>query len=476
MANTERWDVFEFELTGSDKGNPFLDVEFSATFSQGHRNIDVEGFYDGGGIYKVRFMPDTTGEWRYLTRSNLDGLNGKTGSFMCADPGAQNHGPVRVDQGTRFKYEDGTNYVAVGTTCYVWNHQGDSRERQTLETLRSAPFNKMRMCVFPKHYDFNKNEPEHYPFEGTPLGEWDYDRFNPEFFRHLEARIYGLMEQGIEADLILFHPYDRWGFAKMRAEVDDRYLKYLVSRLAAFRNIWWSFANEFDLMKEKSMADWDRYFRIVQQHDHVQHLRSIHNCRGFYDHGKPWVTHCSVQHHELGRVGEWIDLYKKPVVVDECGYEGDIWHDWGNLTAKELSDRFWTGFALGGYVGHGETYCHPQDILWWSRGGELHGESPIRIKFLREVIEAAPSKGLGRTGLRGERRTIGLDGQYYLCYHGERQPKYKNYGLPQDREFRAEIIETWEMTITPVDGTFSGDTRIELPGKPYIAVKFTAVD
>ena len=476
MTNTERWGLFEVELTGPDKGNPFLDVVVSATFSLGHRSIEVEGFYDGGGSYKIRFMPDTVGEWKYVTTSTHNELDGKSASFTCVEPGAGNHGPVRVEQGTRFAYEDGTSYSPVGTTCYVWNHQGDAMEKQTLETLRSAPFNKMRMCVFPKHYDFNKNEPEHYPFEGAPLDRWDYERFNPEFFRHLEAQIVGLMEQGIEADLILFHPYDRWGFSKMTSESDDRYLRYLVSRLAAFRNIWWSFANEYDLMKEKVMADWDRYFKIMQQYDHVQHLRSIHNCRGFYDHGKPWVTHCSVQHHDLGRVAEWVGLYKKPVVVDECGYEGNIHHDWGNLTPRELSDRFWTGFALGGYVGHGETYCHPSDILWWSRGGQLHGESPERIGFLRQIIEAAPQHGLSQRTIGREQRSIGVEGKYYLCYHGERQPKYKKYRLPEGTRFAAEIIDTWEMTITPVAGTHSGDTQIDLPGKPYIAVRFAAAE
>ena len=41
----------------------------------------------------------------------------------------------------------------------------DALEEQTLETLKTAGFNKMRMCVFPKDYIFNKNEPVHYPFE-----------------------------------------------------------------------------------------------------------------------------------------------------------------------------------------------------------------------------------------------------------------------------------------------------------------------
>ncbi len=60
-------------------------------------------------------------------------------------------------------------------------------------------------------------------------------------------------------------------------------------------------ANEYDLMENKSIADWDRFFRIVQESDPYQHLRSIHNCRGFYDHSKPWVTHQSVQHSDLER-------------------------------------------------------------------------------------------------------------------------------------------------------------------------------
>ena len=110
----------------------------------------------------------------------------------------------------------------------------------------------------------------------------------------------------------------------MDAKQDDRYLRYVVARLAAFRNVWWSMANEFDLMDDKSTADWDRFFRVVQKSDPYQHLRSIHNCRGFYDHAKPWVTHQSIQHRDLTQTNVWRAQANKPVVVDECAYEGDI--------------------------------------------------------------------------------------------------------------------------------------------------------
>ena len=62
-----------------------------------------------------------------------------------------------------------------------------------------------------------------------------------------------------------------------------------------------------------------------------------------------------------------------------------------------------------------------------------------------------------------------------LCYHRERQPSWKTYQLPENGTYRAEIIDTWEMVVTPVEGTFSGRSRVELPGKPYVAVRFTPV-
>lgn len=469
MTEIERWDIFELTLQGPQAGNPFMDVDLSATFTFGHRKVTVDGFYDGEGTYKVRFMPDTLGEWRYSTRSTVAALDQRQGTFTCVAPGPGNHGPVRVVDTYHFAYEDGTPHFSVGTTCYVWNHQGDELEEQTLQTLKTAPFNKMRMCVFPKHYVYNQNEPPYHAFERTETGEWDFTRFNPAFFQHLEQRVGDLRDLGIEADLILFHPYDRWGYSEMPAEVDDRYLRYIVARLSAYRNIWWSMANEFDLMKTKTMLDWDRFFKIVQENDPYQHLRSVHNCVTFYDHSKPWVTHCSIQRHEIERVSEWRELYRKPVVVDECAYEGNIPNNWGNITAEEMVHRFWAGFSRGGYVGHGETYVHPEDILWWSKGGVLHGDSPARIAFLRKIMEEGPQ--IGPSGSYWDLNQAGHGDDYRLVYLGIHRPIAKDIELPAGNSYSIEVIDTWEMTITPLEGTFSGKVRVPLPGKPYIALR-----
>jgi Protein of unknown function (DUF4038) len=108
---------------------------------------------------------------------------------------------------------------------------------------------------------------------------FDFERFDPTFFGHLEDRIRQLGEQEVEADLILFHPYDRWGFATMSAEEDERYLRYVVARLAAYRNIWWSMANEYDLVFGKSIDRWDQLLAVLQECDVYAHLRSIESGR-----------------------------------------------------------------------------------------------------------------------------------------------------------------------------------------------------
>lgn len=475
----EKWGVFELTFHGPDHGNPFVDVSLSAEFSFEGRTLQTSGFYDGEGVYRIRFMPDAEGIWTYRTRSTARSLDGIEGQFVCSPPLAGNHGPVRVKNTFHFAYEDGTRYIPVGTTCYAWSHQGNELEEQTLESLKTSPFNKMRMCIFPKSYQFNTNEPVLYPYEGSMEEGWDYTRFNPEFFRHLEKRIADLGKLGIEADLILFHPYDRWGFSEMKKTADDRYLRYVVARLSAYRNVWWSLANEYDLMWAKAEEDWERFANIIAENDPYHHLISIHNCLKFYDYSRPWVTHCSIQRIDVYKTAEntneWREQWKKPVVIDECAYEGDIDQGWGNIAGEEMVRRFWEGAVRGGYVGHGETYMHPEDILWWSKGGKLHGSSPKRIAFLRKIMEEGPAEGLNPLQSDWDAPCAGVADEFYLFYYGFNRPRYRNYSMKPGIRYKVEVIDTWNMTVEEKEGTYEGAFRIELPGKPFMAVRMTKI-
>lgn len=494
----ERWGTIEFTFAGPATGNPFIDVELSAVFRQGGREIPVAGFYDGDGAYKIRFMPDTVGAWTYETRSNAPALNAKRGDFTAVAPAAGNHGPVSVRNTFHFGYGDGTPYWQVGTTSYAWTHQSAQLQEQTLKTLAAAPFNKIRMAIFPNNDD--QVAGQHFPFAGKPPHGWDFTRFDPVFFRNLEQRVAQLRVLGIEADLILFHPYDkgRWGFDRMPAVVDDRYLRYVVARLSAYRNVWWSMANEYDFLTEKKTDDWDRFFRIVQASDPYNHLRSIHNAFRFYDHNKPWVTHVSVQHgaatEDPERAILFRDVYNKPVVFDEVKYEGNWTKRWGQLTPEEMVLRFWNGAVAGTYVGHSEIYTDTsgKGEIWLGKGGVLRGQSAARLAFFRKILADSPSEGLEPIDKWQEYPFAGKHGEYYLGYFNRQQPTSWPFalfktGLKDGMRFKVEVIDTWNMTVTPVDGVFEikkqddymyadKDGRsVALPGRPYMALRIVRV-
>lgn len=503
--SVEQWGLFELSLNGPTNGNPFTDVKFSARFWQRQHETEANGFYDGNGIYRARFMPQKQGEWHYLTVSSSPELDGKTGTFIVTEPSKNNHGPVHVANTYHFAYADGTPYKELGTTCYVWHLQNEALQEETLKTLASSPFNKLRFCVFPKRYQWNTNEPILYPFEGNPAAtNWDFTRFNPAYFQHLEQRVADLQKLGIEADVILFHPYDggHWGFDRMPADADDRYLHYVVARLAAYRNIWWSLANEWDFMKEKKESDFVRFGEIVSHNDPYHHLLSIHNGSLLFNHTLPWITHASIQNgsavEDPGRAELYRDVYRKPVVYDEVKYEGNIESRWGQLSPEELVFRFWNGTVAGTYVGHGETYKSDDQVLWWSKGGVLKGQSPARLAFLKKVLDDAPPEGIEPADRWQHPEYGGRAPDYYLVYLGKQTPTEWEFQLPKSPQgkgkppaegmkFKVDVLDTWNMTVTPVDGLFTLTKRdnyfyadkdgrnVPLPGKPYMAIRIKRI-
>ena len=470
----ERWGIFEVELKQQGEyENPFRQVFLKGTFRCGETTIVCHGFYDGGKTWKIRVMPTVVGRWSYRTESNDPGLAGKTGAFRCVPPSKGNHGPIVVRNTYHFANADGTPYYPVGTTLYNWLHREEQLQEQTLQTLRQHCFNKVRCCVFPKWYTYNHVEPPLYPWPKKENGQFDYDRFNPEYFRHIERRLNDLLELGIIADLILFHPYDKWGHSKMTPEQDDAYLKYVIARFAAFRNVWWTLANEYDLVKPPK--NWDHIFQLIRDLDPYDHPRSIHNCREWYDHGKPWVTHCNIQ-KQGGDVYQTAvqarEKYGKPVVIDEYGYEGDVKQRWGSLSPEEETQRHWAAALAGAYASHGETYYNPEEKLWWSVGGKLIGKSPARIAFLKQIMTAAPYEEMAPDPqFSPGDYALCKKGEYYLVYLTSEAPR--TLSLPADLPFRVDAIDTWNMTITPLNDVLDGRLTFTPPG-PYYLLRIVA--
>jgi hypothetical protein len=113
------------------------------------------------------------------------------------------------------------------------------------------------------------------------------------------------------------------------------------------------------------------------------------------------------------------------------------------------------------------------NVLWWTKGGVLHGESPPRVAFLKEIIDKAPKGGvtpfIGSPLEWNRMNGIKVNDDYFLIYFGDRQHGERKIVLRENEKYVLDIIDAWNMTVTGL-GTYTGKTLV-LPSQPYIAVR-----
>ncbi|MGN1024579.1 MAG: DUF4038 domain-containing protein [Lachnospiraceae bacterium] len=519
--NLRQYETAEWNVTGAVQESAPIGVSFPGTFiltkeDGTTQTTEAEGFYRGVGRYTIRYYPKAPGT--LTVRFQVPGGDPvqETCQVAPADPGR--HGMVQA-KGIHLAYEDGTRFFSVGTTIYGMIHQRQTLLETTYRTLADAPFNKIRLCLFPKYYDFNHEEPERFPFARHEDGSFDFATPDDAWWDMLEKNLTRLRQLGIQADLILFHPYDHWGFAAMTKDQCLSYLSYAARRLSSFPNLWWSLANEYDLMDRFDRSWWKDFAALLRRKDPYGHLLSNHQCITEWDFSDPSTTHVCLQSSAVMRTPLYQERYHKPVLFDECAYEGNLPYNWGNITGRELLHRFWTTSVLGGYATHGETFLTKEEakawfsgktgtdpILWWAKGGTLHGEAPQRIAFLRTLMESLPGdpepdpldasmdqekllekmqdparaaevpevmRQVARMPkeqfagfLDGNRLCAGHVGeQVFLQYFAHNCPCIAFLNLPGDREYEIRLVDTWEMTDTLLLRGASGRTLVSLPGK-----------
>ncbi|MGP3914975.1 DUF5605 domain-containing protein [Nonomuraea sp. 10N515B] len=79
--------------------------------------------------------------------------------------------------------------------------------------------------------------------------------------------------------------------------------------------------------------------------------------------------------------------------------------------------------------------------LWWSKGGELVGSSPDRI-----------------------------------AYFGFDRPSSRDITMEPGTVWTVDVIDTWNMTVETLPGTYSGSFRVPLPARSYMALRLVAAD
>ena len=116
-VNVELYHPHDFVLRAKVAGNPF-DVVISAELNGPNAmRMRAPGFYDGDGVWKVRFSPPVIGNWTLRTVSPVAGLNGQSDEIVAVPNRNPNvHGALEIDPAHpfHFRFQDGTRFFLMG--------------------------------------------------------------------------------------------------------------------------------------------------------------------------------------------------------------------------------------------------------------------------------------------------------------------------------------------------------------------------
>ncbi|MCR4622413.1 MAG: DUF5060 domain-containing protein [Clostridiales bacterium] len=297
MRSIPRWEIFEESFFSSGEyENPFVDVDLEAEFSCGERKYTVDGFFDGDGIWRVRFSPPEEGEWKYTTHSNLQELDGKTGEFACVHPISR--GPLTLNPQfpNWFFRGDGTPQLIVNDGWFPHTANGHELPFEDLEFQQpsQADFDRFFDILADHGVNMVVGMSELYARQKSItdtsfVWPWkivdaeknliDKERFNLDFYRRWEHNLahakrrdlFYVFEVLYDDSLIRprewnNHPYNVKNGGWLESDSDlgvdvcwrnlfdvnnpmsrkylGRYIKYTMARLACFSNILWEIGAE----------------------------------------------------------------------------------------------------------------------------------------------------------------------------------------------------------------------------------------
>lgn len=289
-VETPRWTMHEFALHGrAHVANPFRDAALVGEFtSPSGKTRVVEGFFDGGDTWRLRFAPDEEGEWRYRLRGEGAEL-AQQGRLRCT--GSRDRGFIGIDPKNSYGFTcaDGTPFFPMGDTCYGLfddSHITPALRRQYLETRRGQHFNFVRLSIGHSETRAASEPSNFWAWGGTPAKP-DLDRFNPAFFRAFDALLREMQSQGMNAEVLLLNFYRR-PFTDTKLWTPERerlWLRYVMARYGAFENIFlWTLANEYEThpdgryrLDRPADLEWvGATARLVKQLDPYRHPVTVH--------------------------------------------------------------------------------------------------------------------------------------------------------------------------------------------------------
>lgn len=230
-----KWSRFEQSFKSSlVYANPLQDVGVTVTFiSPAGQTTAVDGFWDGGKTWRVRFSPDQPGRWSFKASCSdaaNPGLDNHSGEFICSAPTGTSrfnrHGPIGVARDHRhFEHADGTPFFWLADSVWDGGRVSEPQDWEVYAGVRAAQQFTVTQWEATAGED-NKKQTA-FSREGEHL------RLNAEFFKRLDAKVQTLSRAGLLSAIALLSqqtelPEDQAGLL----------MRYVVARYGAEPVAW----------------------------------------------------------------------------------------------------------------------------------------------------------------------------------------------------------------------------------------------
>jgi hypothetical protein len=301
LSQVGRWARFESAITNAKSyRDPYRDVALDVTYTRPDGGtVAFWGFYDGDATWRLRFLPDQTGVWRWTAKFS-DGSPAASGAFECVP--SHLPGPISVDAQNPwwFGRKDGgpmlIRALHVGDRFFAKNWDdaatdADGNKRAAfLDWAEKQGYNTLSIA---SHY-LNRAA------KGRGEG-WDTPKLWP-----LDAAEYQRMERILDdlaARRFLVFPFAGFfgrasNFPRDPAD-QSLYIRYSLARLAASGNLLFNIAGPEPLLRNNTFLSADEVNRLgtaIAALDPFRHPISVHNPTGddaFKD--SPWLTYGTLQ-------------------------------------------------------------------------------------------------------------------------------------------------------------------------------------
>lgn len=385
---TSCYTPIDIELKGVCKiDNPFYAALYAVFKGPQGQSIKIPGFYDGDSTWKIRFSPNSIGEWSYNVVSTDVIFNNTEGIVNCIENSNKNiHGALKIDSQSKehFIFEDGEHYFMMPYECdFLWAmelaHPGENKMQNFIESIKKYGFNGILMNVYAHDtswYAGNTSKNDYGPpissvWEGSNENP-DHNHFNINFFKNYDNVVQYLLNEGFTVHLYFKVYNKKVNWPKRYSKEDDLYFKYITARYQAFPNIIWDFSKESYLEPDKKYIR--SRFDIIKEYDGYGRLTTIHDNPGFcYDNKNHEVIDffCAQQFYDFYyHIIAHKLMNKCPVLNAEFGYEhgpkgpSDVTYPVSN-TPIEITKRAYEIVMAGGYFAYYYTYT-AWDVIDWS--------------------------------------------------------------------------------------------------------------